>query len=785
MCRCSYMQAHQSTRLAATCLFVVWCAAPGLAQRASSAEATARRHTNALRQAILAAEDGRAEGDAALAPLREGLKAEPSVQVLAVRALGRLERASLVPDIAPLLESRAVAVRIEAANALGQAVVDGEPGAATAPLIARALVEADPRVLGAVARTLGRLPYEREDQIREAERAMLDIAQRTAQHADTTLLAGVAHGLEALARRSAKLALLSPASQALLRGLARHGLDGEPARIEAAPAAERNEVASQAPVRRLAVAALVALRESNAPLLLQILRDPDEQVRRLAVIWLGAAEDVALRDAAFDEMLRDTSPMVRYEALRVSARVRRAATARATPTPSGGGRAERTGSPTGEGRADTAMDPASSACAHELAALDDAGPHVVLLGIDLLGSCVDRREATDRLTTIVSALASEPVAPAARVAPGAGERRAVAPLDRQRRPRMGQAWHKPAHALVALTRLAPDRASGWLAHGAGHPIWQVRMYAARAAGIAKDRDTLDALAVDSDDNVRHAAIEALQALVGHDADAQYLAALERSDYQLLRTAARALAGTAQKAEAAARLSKAFIRVSAARRETSRDARVALLDRLEETGANVEGIADALQPFLSDFDPLVASRVAALLTTWTGTRHIASPVPLTPARVPSPGEIARLARSRAEVRMARGGTFTLALRPDVAPTNVARFVRLARAGYFNGLTFHRVEPNFVVQGGSPRANEYAGNGPYTRDELDLTSNVRGTVGVSTRGRDTGDGQIYINLVDNPRLDHNYTVFAEILDGLSIVDGLLEGDVIARVVLREGR
>jgi len=58
-------------------------------------------------------------------------------------------------------------------------------------------------------------------------------------------------------------------------------------------------------------------------------------------------------------------------------------------------------------------------------------------------------------------------------------------------------------------------------------------------------------------------------------------------------------------------------------------------------------------------------------------------------------------------------------------------------------------------------------------------VRGTLGVSTRGRDTGDAQIYVNLVDNPRLDHEFTVFAEVARGLDVVDRILEGDVIERV------
>ncbi|HLA91423.1 MAG TPA: peptidylprolyl isomerase, partial [Gemmatimonadaceae bacterium] len=56
---------------------------------------------------------------------------------------------------------------------------------------------------------------------------------------------------------------------------------------------------------------------------------------------------------------------------------------------------------------------------------------------------------------------------------------------------------------------------------------------------------------------------------------------------------------------------------------------------------------------------------------------------------------------------------------------------------------------------------------------------GTLGISTRGRDTGDAQIFVNLVDNPRLDHDYTVFGEVISGMAVVDGIFEGDVIARV------
>ena len=73
----------------------------------------------------------------------------------------------------------------------------------------------------------------------------------------------------------------------------------------------------------------------------------------------------------------------------------------------------------------------------------------------------------------------------------------------------------------------------------------------------------------------------------------------------------------------------------------------------------------------------------------------------------------------------------------------------------------------------------------RDEAGRPSQVRGTLGTSTRGRDTGDAQIYINLVDTPRLDHDYTIFAEVIRGLEVVDRVLEGDVMQKVELMTRR
>jgi cyclophilin family peptidyl-prolyl cis-trans isomerase len=156
----------------------------------------------------------------------------------------------------------------------------------------------------------------------------------------------------------------------------------------------------------------------------------------------------------------------------------------------------------------------------------------------------------------------------------------------------------------------------------------------------------------------------------------------------------------------------------------------------------------------------------------------APSPLTPPGITLPA-IEELRGRRLRVTMEGRGSFDIGLDVDFAPLTSLRIARRAGEGYYNGLTFHRVVPNFVIQGGSPGANEYAGDALYMRDEVGL--HRRATVGISTRGRDTGDAQIFVNLVDSPRLDHIYTVFGTVVSGMEVVDAILEGDVITRIEL----
>lgn len=325
------------------------------------------------------------------------------------------------------------------------------------------------------------------------------------------------------------------------------------------------------------------------------------------------------------------------------------------------------------------------------------------------------------------------------------------------------------------------------------------MYAARAARAASAAtagavgrvEVLAALARDPHPNVREAALRGLVAHRGHQADDAYLEALASDDGQLLIAAAEGLDGTPRRQQALAALLGALERVTAQRRETSRDPRLALLERLGELVVDAESASPevvALRTWLVeaglvDFDPAVAAVASEVLERLTGERRDPASRPLSREPLPSGSELEDLGRARAVLRLARGGEVVLRLLVEDAPANVWRFVRLARAGTFDGLTFHRVVPNFVIQGGSPGANEYAGDGSFTRDEIGERSHLRGTVGLSTRGRDTGDGQIFVNLVDNIRLDFDYTIFAEVIAGMEWVDAIVEGAAIESVTFSE--
>lgn len=472
-------------------------------------------------------------------------------------------------------------------------------------------------------------------------------------------------------------------------------------------------------VRRLSWLALGTIGSVDEPLVKAGLRDADDEVRRLVAAAVAGDVPLEHRDALLQPALEDANARVRHEALRAWGRHLQ-----------------------------------KTSCAPIKAALRDEDAHVMLQAIDLLGAgCPADDSPADPLHSLAMMLTS----------------------------RAGM-WRPPAHAIVSLARVAPDRARELLQRFAEHNTWQVRMYAARAAGVLKAAPVLLTLTRDQHDNVRQAALEALAESKSPETVDAAIAALSRKDYQLVMTAARDLAvvDSTQRERAVAALLAALDRVTAEKRDTSRDPRMAILDRLQVLGDKTQRAR--LEPYLRDFDPRIATRAAELLEAWTGVARVASPQPL-PIPPIDTAKLGALSRTTLRIVMAGKGQFTLRLLANEAPLTLLRIVTRAEQGYYNGLTFHRVAPNFVIQGGSPGANEYMGDGPYMRDEVGLVSHRRGTVGISTRGRDTGDGQLFVNLIDSPRLDHLYTVLADVVDGMEIVDQVVEGDVIERVEVRQ--
>ncbi len=128
-----------------------------------------------------------------------------------------------------------------------------------------------------------------------------------------------------------------------------------------------------------------------------------------------------------------------------------------------------------------------------------------------------------------------------------------------------------------------------------------------------------------------------------------------------------------------------------------------------------------------------------------------------------------------------GTITLQLMREHAPFTVLSMYRLIQKGFFNGLSFHRVVPNFVIQGGDPRGDGWGGPGYAIRSEYSLVNYERGMVGVASSGKDTEGCQFFVVHSSQPNLDGRYTIFAKVVDGMTVVDSIQVGDKIVSMEL----
>jgi peptidyl-prolyl cis-trans isomerase B (cyclophilin B) len=700
----------------AIALAIGFCVAAGYAEQVQQSRPSSGSREVTV-SVILSIEDDRASTQGDLQVLLGALRGPLADR--AIRSLGRLERRDVITDLLPYLAPDNT--RPTTALALG---------------------------LSLRGPALDSVPHGRQE---GAVREALLVAGETQLHATAPL---APFGLDQFSRTLGRLAIEDVESFRAVEAFLRKILEKPFPQVQDAPhigaargleslARLRRKVATlddetikqlrtvartidprRADQQRNALAALIAASRVDADTLEVVLAGEDPEVRRLAVLALsGSASTVddEERLGYIRRSLSDTSQIVRLEGV----------------------------------RAWTRHGVKTHGCQTFLDALSDQSLHIVLAALDALGdACRDDASITSRL---------------------ASESRTPPPQGR---------WQREMHAFLALAKHDRERAAISMLSFAMHSTWQVRMYTARAAAIVDDVPVLTRLASDQDDNVAEAALTPLRRLIGADSDALFVEALNRKTrtmqrhtvrpYEIIRTAALALDKATPTPALVNALASALERITLEQCETSRDTRLALIDRLAQLGSAAQ--ASTLTSLLKDIDPKVARAAAELLTRWTGkVAEIDTPHQKS-VNIPTAEDLAN--RVRAIFEMDRGGRFEIRLDAVEAPLARTRFLAAVRRGYYNDLTFHRVVPNFIIQGGSPGANEYCGDCPFMRDEVG-GMHERGTIGISTRGPDTGDAQIFINLVDNPRLDFDYTVFARVCSGMNVVDEIQEGDRIAEV------
>ena len=134
-----------------------------------------------------------------------------------------------------------------------------------------------------------------------------------------------------------------------------------------------------------------------------------------------------------------------------------------------------------------------------------------------------------------------------------------------------------------------------------------------------------------------------------------------------------------------------------------------------------------------------------------------------------------------------GTMKVRFYEKDAPNTVANFVKLAKNGFYDGLTFHRVIPDFVIQGGCPRGDGTGGPGYTIKCELDGDNQYhdRGVLSMAHAGRDTGGSQFFIchNRQNTQHLDRHHTCFGRVYDGMDVIDKIQQGDKILKITIVE--
>jgi cyclophilin family peptidyl-prolyl cis-trans isomerase/HEAT repeat protein len=616
-------------------------------------------------------------------------------------------------------------VRARALVALGRLQ---EPG--TAAAVSVALRDPEPRVRAAAAFAAGLLGFSWVPLPDAPKQALVQgVLQAEASESDAAahLQQLIALGRLVAPETSARLEERLGAKDAVVRAEAALGLGVTPRRGGKVPDTALGTLATlaAAPEENVRYAAAYALAASKSPAarpaLLQCLKDASVDTRALCA--KGLAETAQQDDVpALSDALGDAEPRVAAEAVRVLGRLVERCAAGACP----------------------ALDALANRMPAQVTALekgDAARGHVVLA---LAQQGLPARGA--------------PVLELVRMQLHAVQARAAAPL-----PLLGN--------LDCRLAAAQDRLAGLLFNsqtcGDGQvPLGQRLAFGMRevARGSPSAPDDLwkqVAPYLDSSEPpLRLAAVELAGALKPKAAMEKVRGLISSPDEVLAAGAA----------DAAAKLGDTL----------AVPAILTLAERVPKIPDLAEPVADALVT-------LKAPGVEALLRGWLAVPHAhvrltaakllskltGAPVAAPSVEAPAPAE--RVAPAGARVTFDTGwGPIVVALDTESTPLTSGNLYQLAKAGFFDGLTFHRIVPDFVVQGGDPRGDGNGGPGYTLPCEVSERRYRRGTVGMALSGKDTGGSQFFVTSSPQPHLEGRYTAFGEVVSGMEVVDRLLEGD-----------
>ena len=386
-------------------------------------------------------------------------------------------------------------------------------------------------------------------------------------------------------------------------------------------------------------------------------------------------------------------------------------------------------------------------------------PHVRLEAVGALGGLRGGVSALPGANDMLLDLLTDPI-PAIRAA----ALRSVATMDAE-------------NFVTILSALDPD------------PHWSVRVALAAVLGTLPPEiglPRLKGMLTDSDQRVIPSVLEALVKMKAPDA-AQVLLDHLKADDAVVRAAAANGLGELKPPNGAAALADAY---RLGQRDAMYNARAAALAAIAKYGAR--SATPVLKSAFADKDWTVRVRAVMLLRDLdpaaaadTDTQIRPAPTTFPPDTYQAPRLVSPSVSTQVYLDTDRG-SIQIELAVIDAPLTVENFVTLARRGYFNGLSVHRVVPDFVIQDGDPRGDGEGGPGYTIRDELNERPYLRGTVGMALDPwPDTGGSQWFITHSPQPHLDAKYTVFGRVISGMEIVDQIQQWDVIRRVRVWDGQ